>query len=44
VEIERAPLSQLSFHYGPKGAGDMEERNDHGKNKILNFKGRALSL
>jgi len=25
-EIERARHSQLSFYYGPKGAGDMEEK------------------
>jgi hypothetical protein len=25
-EIERALLLQLSFGYGPKGAGDMEEK------------------
>jgi hypothetical protein len=33
----------LSFHYGLKGAGDVEEKNDVGKNKILSFKERALS-
>ena len=38
--------SQLSFCYGPKGTRDMEkkQKNCSGRNKILSFKGRGLSL
>jgi hypothetical protein len=41
-EIKMARCSQLSFHYGPNGAGGMAGKNDDGKNKILSFKGTGF--